>query len=141
MKYYENTLIMVANEAERLQVITYSVKEEAIITCIILMLLADLATQDSDINRYYFMYDLLNKLVCNIPGLQRFLRIQNLKKIEDFQSLSTPDDLIFIFNHRHIVENFGKFSQIFFKIVQNVVIIGKLHKFMLKLWHKIYLKV
>ena len=60
---------MVANEAERLQVITYSVKEEAIITCIILMLLADLATQESDINRYYFMYDLLNKLVCNIPGL------------------------------------------------------------------------
>ena len=39
------------------------------------MLLADLATQESDINRYYFMYDLLNKLVCNIPGLQRFLRI------------------------------------------------------------------
>ena len=44
-------------------------------TIIIMILMADLATKQCDINRFYFMYDLLNKLSLNIPGIQRYLKL------------------------------------------------------------------
>ena len=75
IKYFENSLIMIANESERLQIIKYSVKEELTVTIIIMLLIADLATKQCEINRFYFMYDLLNKLTLNIPGVQRYLKL------------------------------------------------------------------
>ena len=69
IKYFENTLIMIANESERLQIIKYSLKEEMTVTIIIMLLIADLATKQCEINRFYFMYDLLNKLCLNMSGI------------------------------------------------------------------------
>ena len=62
------------------------------VTIMIILLIADLATkscenskffshttlQKDEINRFYFMYDLLNKLSLNIPGIQRYLKLQQL---------------------------------------------------------------
>ena len=45
IKYFENTLIMIANESERLQIIKYTLKEEMTVTIIIMLLIADLATK------------------------------------------------------------------------------------------------
>ena len=78
IKYFENTLIMIANESERLQIIKYTPKEEVTVTIIIMLLIADLATKQCEINRFYFMYDLLNKLTCNIAGISKFLKLQML---------------------------------------------------------------
>ena len=44
IKYFENTLIMIANEAERLQIIKYTLKEEMTVAILILLLMADLVT-------------------------------------------------------------------------------------------------
>ena len=46
VKYFENTLIMIANEAERLQMIRYTLKEEMTVAILILLLMADLACQN-----------------------------------------------------------------------------------------------
>ena len=78
IKYFENTLIMIANESERLQIIKYNVKEEVTVTIIIMILIADLATKQCEINRFYFMYDLLNKLILNIDGINRYLKLSQL---------------------------------------------------------------
>ena len=43
VKYFENTLIMIANEAERLQMIRYTLREEMTVAILILLLMADLA--------------------------------------------------------------------------------------------------
>ena len=78
IKYFENTLIMIANESERLQIIKYNVKEEVTVTIIIMILIADLATKQCEINRFYFMYDLLNKPILNIDGINRYLKLSQL---------------------------------------------------------------
>lgn len=44
IKYCENTLILIANEAERLQIIKFTLKEEITIAILILLLVADLAS-------------------------------------------------------------------------------------------------
>jgi len=75
IKYFENSLIMIANESERLQIIKYSLKEEMTVIIMIILLMADLATKQCEINRFYFMYDLLNKLSLNIPGIQKYLKL------------------------------------------------------------------
>lgn len=66
---------MIANESERLQIIKYSLKEEMTVIIMIILLMADLATKQCEINRFYFMYDLLNKLSLNIPGIQKYLKL------------------------------------------------------------------
>jgi len=83
VKYFENALIMIANESERLKIIKYCFREEITVTVIIVVLMADLATKQSEINRFYFIYDLLNKLTLNIPGIARFLKLQ-LLRMEQF---------------------------------------------------------
>lgn len=45
IKYFENSLIMIANESERLQIIKYSLKEEMTVIIMIILLMADLATK------------------------------------------------------------------------------------------------
>lgn len=71
IKYFENTLILIANEAERLQIIKFTEKEEITMTCLVLLLIADLASQNAnnDVNRCYFIFDLLNKLAMSISGI------------------------------------------------------------------------
>jgi len=66
IRYFENTLILIANESERLQVIKFTAKEEMTITTLLLVLVADLQlntkSKDNNNNRAYFLYDLLYKL-------------------------------------------------------------------------------
>ena len=140
IKYFENSLIMIANESERLQIIKYSVKEELTVTIIIMLLIADLATKQCEINRFYFMYDLLNKITLNIPGVQRYLKLQMLS-MEQFQSITSEEEVLAVFNYRSAVDNFGAFTSIYFKLLHNTVAISKLHKFMLHLWFLIFEKV
>ena len=140
IKYFENSLIMIANESERLQIIKYSVKEELTVTIIIMLLIADLATKQCEINRFYFMYDLLNKITLNIPGVQRYLKLQMLS-MEQFQSITSEEEVLAVFNYRSAVDNFGAFTTIYFKLLHNTVAISKLHKFMLHLWFLIFEKV
>jgi hypothetical protein len=45
IKYFENSLIMIANESERLQIIKYTLKEEITVAAIIMLLIGDLATK------------------------------------------------------------------------------------------------
>ena len=45
IKYFENSLIMIANESERLQIIKYTLKDEMTVAVIIMLLIADLATK------------------------------------------------------------------------------------------------
>ena len=76
IKYFENTLILIANEAERLQLVKYSKKEEISVTILIILLVADIATRaKSEENRFYFMYDLINKLAMNFAGIQNYLNL------------------------------------------------------------------
>ena len=78
VKYFENSLILIANEAERLQVIKFTQKEELMITMLVLVLIADLASQNAnnDVNRCYFIFDLLNKLAMSVGGIQKYLKLQ-----------------------------------------------------------------
>ena len=86
------------------------------------------------------MYDLLNKLTLNIPGIERYLKLQMLS-MEQFQSITCEEEVLAVFNYRSAVDNFGKFSNIYFKLLHNTVAIPKLHKFMLHLWWLIFEKV
>ena len=113
IKYYENALIMIANESERLQIIKYSLKEELTITSIIVLLMGDLATRQSEVNRFYFMYDLLNKLALNIPGIQRYLKFHMLS-MDQFQSITTEEEVLAVFNYRSVLDHFGSFTHIYF---------------------------
>ena len=47
IRYFENTLILIANEAERLQIIKFTPKEEIIVAVLLLTLVADLALKKS----------------------------------------------------------------------------------------------
>ena len=105
-----------------------------------MLLIADLATKQCEINRFYFMYDLLNKLTCNIAGINKFLKLQMLT-MEQFQSITTEEEVLAVFNYRNAVDNFGAFTHVYFKLLLNTVAIAKLHKFMLNLWFIIYGKV
>ena len=109
-------------------------------TIIIMLLIADLATKQCEINRFYFMYDLLNKLTCNIAGINKFLKLQMLT-MEQFQSITTEEEVLAVFNYRNAVDNFGAFTHLYFKLLLNTVAIAKLHKFMLNLWWLIFGKV
>ena len=141
IKYFENTLIMIANEAERLQIIKYSDKEVLTVTILILLLMADLACQNVDNARYYFIWDLLiDKLALNIAGIQRFLRLQTLS-MEQFSSFTCEQDILSIFNYRNVQECFGMFTNLYFKVLLNTVAIPQLHRFMLNLWLQICEKV
>ena len=61
---------MIANAAARLQMIKYTLKEEMTVAILILLLMADLACQNQVENaRYYFTWDLFDKLAINISGI------------------------------------------------------------------------
>jgi hypothetical protein len=49
--------------------VRYSTKELLTVTILIMILMGDLACQDNDMQRFYFMYDLINRLIMNIAGL------------------------------------------------------------------------
>jgi hypothetical protein len=68
LKYFENTLVLIANEAERLQLVKFTHKEELTITVLILLLTASHAC-NPDQSRAYYLYDLFNKLAINVPGV------------------------------------------------------------------------
>ena len=69
--YLENTLILIENETARLQTITFSLREQITVACLLLTLVADLILRQnsSDSNRAYFIYDLFYKVMANIPGI------------------------------------------------------------------------
>lgn len=69
LRYLENTLVLIANESERIQIIKFSLKEEITVTVILLTLVADLALKSSDSNRAYFLYELLYKLSVSVFGV------------------------------------------------------------------------
>jgi hypothetical protein len=142
IKYFENSLILIANEAERLQIIKFSQKEEIAITILVLLLIADLASQsaNNDINRCYFIFDLLNKLAISIGGIQKYLKLQTMS-IEQFTSLTSEEDLLQIFNYRNVHEVFSLFTITYFKVMHNVVSITAVHTFMLKFWMLVHQKV
>jgi hypothetical protein len=76
IRYFENTLILIANEAERLQIIKFTPKEEIIVAVLLLTLVADLALKKSpsESNRAYFIYDLVYKLSGSVYGVQKYLK-------------------------------------------------------------------
>ena len=82
LKYFENTLILIANESERLQVIKYTQTEELVVVVLILVLVCDMALKQNqaDSNRAYFLYDLLYKLTINISGIQRYLKTISIEQ-------------------------------------------------------------
>lgn len=43
LRYFENTLILIANESERLQIIKYSPTEELVVVVLVLILICDMA--------------------------------------------------------------------------------------------------
>ena len=61
--------------------------------------------------------------------------------MEQFQSITSEEEVLAVFNYRSICDNFGAFTQIYFKLLHNTVAITKLHKFMLQLWWLIFEKV
>ena len=61
--------------------------------------------------------------------------------MEQFQSITSEEEVLAVFNYRNAVDNFGIFTQIYFKLLLNTVAIVKLHKFMLQLWSLIFEKV
>ena len=124
---------MIANESERLQIIKFSLKEEITITCIVMLLMGDLATRPCEIMRFQFMFELLNKLALNIAVIQRYLKLQ-MMSMEQFQSITSEDEVLSVFNYRIVLDNWGTFTQIYFKLLHNTVAIPKLQKFMLNLW-------
>jgi hypothetical protein len=136
IKYIENALILIANEAERLQIINFTQKDEITIAILVLLLIADLASQNAnnDVNRCYFIFDLLNKLALSISGIQKYLRLQTMS-IEQFTSLASEEDLLSIFNYRNIAEAFPLFTTIFFRVLNNVISITTVHSFALKFWN------
>ena len=140
IKYFENTLIMIANEAERLQIIKYTLKEEITVTTLIILLMADLTCQNVDDNRYYLFWDLLQRLALNISGIQRFLRLQTLT-YETFTSFTCEQDLLSVFNNRNVQEHFGMFTHLYFKVLLNIIATPKLHRFMLNFWLQLCEKV
>ena len=86
------------------------------------------------------MYDLLNRLIVNIPGVQKYLRLTTLS-MEQFLSLNTEEDLLSVFNYHSVAENFGFFSHIYFKTLLNITTVVNLHNFMSQFWILVYSKV
>ena len=83
IRYFENTLVLIANESERLQVIKFTAKEEVTVTVLLLTLVADLVLKGQT-NRAYYIYDLLYKLSVSVHGVQKYLKTIT---IEQFCSL------------------------------------------------------
>jgi hypothetical protein len=104
IKYFENTLILIANESERLQIVKFSSHEEIIVAVLILVLTADHAI-NQDTNRAYFLYDLFNKLAVNVSGIQKYLRVTTMS-IDQFCAISNEKDILELFNVRNTLEVF-----------------------------------
>ncbi len=98
IRYFENTLILIANESERLQVIKFTAKEEMTITTLLLVLVADLQlnTKSKDNNRAYFLYDLLYKLSVQVNSEGR----KYLKSITIDQFTAMDSDILKLFDCR-----------------------------------------
>ncbi len=98
IRYFENTLILIANESERLQVIKFTAKEEMTITTLLLVLVADLQlnTKSKDNNRTYFLYDLLYKLSVQVNSEGR----KYLKSITIDQFTAMDTDILKLFDCR-----------------------------------------
>lgn len=105
------------------------------ITVLVLLLIADLASQNAnnDVNRCYFLFDLLSKLALSVSGIQKYLRLSTMS-IEQFTSLASEEDLLAIFNYRNIAEVFPLFTTIFFRLANNLVAIPSVHSFALRFW-------
>lgn len=84
-------------------------------------------------NRAYFLFDLFNKLAVNVPGVQKYLRLTTTS-IEQFCEIQTAKQVLGLFNWRNVVDLFGKFTSIWFKVVQNCICAPTVHAFMTKLW-------
>jgi hypothetical protein len=71
IKYFENALVFIANDAERpTQKIAFSDEDKLTITIIILMLMCDLATsRKNETNRANFIWDLIYDLARYIPSI------------------------------------------------------------------------
>jgi len=61
--------------------------------------------------------------------------------MEQFQSITSEEEVLAVFNYRSAVDNFGVFTNIYFKMLHNTVAITKLHKFMLNLWWLVFEKI
>jgi len=97
IRYFENTLILIANESERLQVIKFTAREEMTITTLLLVLVADLQLDNKsrDNNRAYFLYDLLYKLSVQVNSDRKYLKSIT---IDQFTSMET--DILKLFDCR-----------------------------------------
>lgn len=136
MRYFENTLVLIANEAERLQIIRFTPKEEVTVTVLLLTLVADLALKGQS-NRAYFIYDLVYKLSVSVHGVQKYLKTIT---IEQFCSLQTEQDILQLFNSRQTFDVFPMFTSVYFKVLSNLASLPRLTKVMLKLWQDTLLK-
>jgi len=100
IRYFENTLILIANDSERLQVIKFTAKEEMTITTLLLVLVADLQlntkSKDNNNNRAYFLYDLLYKLSVQVNSEGR----KYLKSITIDQFTAMDSDILKLFDCR-----------------------------------------
>ena len=136
VKYIENTLMLIANESERLQVIKFSEKQELTITVLLLVLVSDLALQSTAVqgdNRAYYFYDLLYKLSVNVSGVQKYLK---QIPIEQFCEMRTENDILCVFQARATFEVFHMFTSVYFKVIQNLTCVPKLFGLMLGLWQQ-----
>lgn len=61
--------------------------------------------------------------------------------MEQFQSITSEEEVLAVFNYRSALDHFGIFTKTYFKLLLNTVAIAKLQKFMLQLWSLIFEKV
>lgn len=68
IKYFENSLVFITNEADRpAQKIHFTSKEELSIIIVMIVLTVDLITKDANENRFYFLLEIFNKLKVHVP--------------------------------------------------------------------------
>lgn len=68
IKYFENSLVFIANDVERpTQVIKFTLKEELIVVIVMMLLIIDLIIHDKNENRFYFLIETFNKLSIHVP--------------------------------------------------------------------------
>jgi len=85
------------------------------VTTLAIVVMSDLAL-NQDLNKAYFLYDLLNKLSVNVSGVQKYLRITTIP-VEQFCRIRNCKDIFELFNYRNTLEVFQKFTSVYFKIL------------------------
>jgi len=77
IRYFENSLVFIANDAERpTQVIKYTEKEELTIAVVVLALVVDLLIHPDNQGRYHFLVYTFNKLSLHIGCVNKYFNFK-----------------------------------------------------------------